>query len=60
LGCSRIASTSWQIIRSTDGLGVGVGGVTGSVLEHNLARMRDLLDRSVSENTAATQLKQFQ
>jgi hypothetical protein len=37
---------------------VGVSGSTGARREHNLTRMLDLLDRWVSENSAAAQLKQ--
>ena len=31
---------------------VGIGGCTGAVLGHSLARMRDLLDRSLADEPA--------
>jgi hypothetical protein len=32
---------------------VGIGGSTGAVLGRNLTRMRDLIDRSLAEHSAA-------
>jgi hypothetical protein len=50
----NLLSSSMLAFEALKGGSVGVGGSTGAVLEHNLTRMGDLVDRLLADDSTAT------